>query len=141
MVSDGVTVCGRSSACERRIASSMLIRGSGGSSIGESRFVLVTYLGVGMSPPPELDMYWSSNGNVWLRGRCELALALVVAGRIGLAVKGGTNGLGAVPESGVKKGDVGLNGPGENEDGAVSVKALFKDVVLCEWYAALPKSR
>lgn len=57
----------------------------------------------------------------------------VVAGRIGLAVKGGTKGLGAVPESGVvKKGDVGLSGPGENDEGAVSVNALFNDVVLCE---------
>lgn len=44
------------------------------------------------------------------------------------------NGDGAVPESGVKKGEVGLRGPGEkDEDGAVSVNALFKEVVLCEW--------
>ena len=54
------------------------------------------------------------------------------------------NGEGAVPESGVKKGEVGLRGPGEKDDeGAVSVKALFKEVVLCEWKGPclLPKSR
>lgn len=67
-------------------------------------------------------------------------------GRVGRAVRcgAGTNGLGAVPESGVKNGDVGLSGPGENdEDGAVSVNALFNEVVLCEWKGpALPaKSR
>lgn len=55
-----------------------------------------------------------------------------MAGKIGRAVSGGTNGLGAVPESGVKKGEVGLNGPGENEEGAVSVKALCRELVLCE---------
>ena len=59
------------------------------------------------------------------------------AGNIGLAVNGGfgiwsTKGLGAVPESGVKKGDVGLSGPGENEEGAVSVNALCSEFVLCE---------
>ena len=85
-------------------------------------------------------MYWSRSGKVWLRGRC--ALPPVVAGKIGRAVSGGTKGPGAVPESGVKKGEVGLNGPGENDEGAVSVNALFKDVVLCEWNGPclLPKS-
>lgn len=107
--------------------------------MGESRHVVVAYLGVGMSPLPlALVMYWSRSGNVWLRGRCEFTPAFVpgfvVAGRIGLAVRGGTNGLGAVPESGVvKKGDVGLRGPGEKDEGAVSVNALFREVVLCEW--------
>ena len=62
-----------------------------------------------------------------------MVLVVGVAGKIGLAVKGGTKGLGAVPESGVKNGEVGLNGPGEKEDGAVSVNALFNEVALCEW--------
>ena len=109
----------------------MLRSGSGGSSIGESSIVEVTYFGVGTSADPTPFMYWSRSGKVWLRGRCELLA--VVAGRIGRAVSGGTNGLGAVPESGVKNGEVGLNGPGENEDGAVSVNALFSEFVLCEW--------
>lgn len=40
---------------------------------------------------------------------------------------------GATPESGVKKDDVvGLNGPGEKDEAAASVKALLSDVVLCE---------
>lgn len=43
------------------------------------------------------------------------------------------NGDGAVPESGVKKGDVGLNGPGENEDGAVSVNVVLSELVLADW--------
>ena len=43
------------------------------------------------------------------------------------------NGPGAVPESGVKKGEVGLSGPGEKDDGAVSVNALFNEFVLVEW--------
>lgn len=43
-----------------------------------------------------------------------------------------TNGLAAVPESGVKKGDVnGLRGVGEKE-GTVSVKAVFRDAWLSE---------
>lgn len=58
---------------------------------------------------------------------------VVVGGRIGRAVKGGcANSLGATPESGVKKGDVGLNGPGEKDEGAVSVNALFREFVLWE---------
>ena len=70
-------------------------------------------------------------------------MTLVVAGKIGLAVGGGTKGEGAVPESGVKKGEVGLSGPGENEDGAVSVNALLSELVLCEWNGPclLPNSR
>jgi hypothetical protein len=44
------------------------------------------------------------------------------------------NGEGAVPESGVKNGEVGLSGPGEKvEDGAVSVNAVLIDVELAEW--------
>jgi hypothetical protein len=47
------------------------------------------------------------------------------------------NGLAEVPESGVKNGEaVGLRGAGENDD-AVSVKALFKEVWLSEWKGAL----
>jgi hypothetical protein len=45
-------------------------------------------------------------------------------------------GLGPQAESGVKNGeesDVGLVGPAENDDGAVSVKTLDKDVLLSEW--------
>jgi hypothetical protein len=42
-------------------------------------------------------------------------------------------GLGPQAESGVKNGDVGLVGPAEKEDGAVSVKTLERDVLLCEW--------
>jgi hypothetical protein len=45
-------------------------------------------------------------------------------------------GLGPHAESGVKKGDesdVGLVGPAEKDDGAVSVKTLDNDVLLCEW--------
>lgn len=75
-------------------------------------------------------MYWSTTGNVWLRGRCEGSMG--VAGRIGRAVCG-TKGLGTVPESGVKKGEVGLSGPGEKEEGAVSVNALFNELWLWEW--------
>lgn len=43
--------------------------------------------------------------------------------------------LGPHAESGVKKGDesdVGLVGPAEKEEGAVSVKTLDNDVLLCE---------
>lgn len=73
-------------------------------------------------------MYWSRRGNVWLRGRCELAL-IVSVWRV--RAFWGTNGDGAVPDSGVKNGDVGLSGPGEkDDDGAVSVKALLSELVL-----------
>ena len=117
----------------------MLMSGSWASSIGESSIAEVTYLGVDTSV---VDMYWSRSGNVWLRGRCALFASVVAAGRIGRAVSGGTNGLGAVPESGVKKGEVGLSGPGENDEGAVSVNALLREFVLCEWNGPclLPKS-
>ena len=43
------------------------------------------------------------------------------------------NGLDPHAESGVKNGDVGLVGPAENDDGAVSVNTLERDVLLCEW--------
>lgn len=45
------------------------------------------------------------------------------------------NGLGPQAESGVKKGDeseFGLVGPAEKDDGAVSVKTLDNEVLLCE---------
>jgi len=89
--------------------------------------------GVAASVGIDAIMYWSSCGSVWLRGRCELPLP--VAGKIRRGVCGGiaVKGVAAVPESGVKNGDVGLSGPGEKEEGAVSVKALFRDVALCEW--------
>ena len=41
-------------------------------------------------------------------------------------------GLEPLAESGVKKGDVGLVGPAENDEGAVSVKTLESEVLLCE---------
>lgn len=115
----------------RAMASSRLISGSGGSSIGESSVdPLVVYLGVAASPG-ELE-YWSMRGKVWLRGRWELEFEGTAT--IGREWGVGIKGEGAVPESGVKNGDVpGLRGPGENEDGAVSVKALFSEVVLWLW--------
>jgi hypothetical protein len=45
------------------------------------------------------------------------------------------NGLGPHAESGVKNGEeseVGLVGPAEKDDGAVSVKTLESEVLLCE---------
>ena len=68
-----------------------------------------------------------------LRGRCELPAE--EAGKIGRAVNGGTNSLGATPESGVVKNEVeGLNALGENVDAAVeSENTLCKEVMLCEW--------
>lgn len=42
------------------------------------------------------------------------------------------NGLDPDAESGVKNGDVGLVGPAENDEGAVSVNTLESDVLLCE---------
>ena len=45
------------------------------------------------------------------------------------------NGFGPQAESGVKKGeesDVGLVGPAEKVDGALSVKTLDNEVLLCE---------
>ena len=51
---------------------------------------------------------------------------------MGRAVRG-PNGPGAVPESGVNNGDVVSLSCGENVDeDAVSVYALWRDVVLCE---------
>ena len=80
---------------------------------------------------------WSSKGKVWLRGRWLLVVG--VAGSSGRAVNGagGMNGLGAVPESGVKKGEVGDKGPGEKDEGACSANALLSDVPLCEWKGPL----
>jgi hypothetical protein len=64
-------------------------------------------------------------GNVWLRGLWKLLPG------------GGSRECceGSQPEllSGENvKGVVGLAGPPEKDEGAVSVKALFRDVVLCE---------
>lgn len=134
VISAGVTVCGRSSAGVE-LTASFKLSGSEASSIGESNIADVTYFGV--SGGAEVDPYWSRSGNVWLRGLCELFDG--VAGRIGRAVKGGTHGFGATPESGVKKGEViGLNGPGENDEGAVSVNAECKELVLSEWNGTCP---
>jgi len=56
--------------------------------------------------------------------------------RGGRAVDAGseTRRPGATPESGVNKlkGEAGLKGSCENKEGAVSVRALFSDVVLSE---------
>lgn len=123
IVSKGVTVGGRLSGSCILIASSRLCNGSDGSCIGESRLEWLLFLGVTASP--EVVMYaGSKRGKVWLRGRWELVFD--GATRMGRACGGGgANGEGAVPESGVKNGDVvGLRGPGENDDGAVSVNAL-----------------
>lgn len=130
IVSEGLTVCGirRSSLLMLVRVALMLPSGSGDSSIGESSITAGAYLGVGRSA---IDMYWSiSNGRVWLRGRGAFG-DIVVCGKW-RAVSGGRGmkGPGAVPESGVKKGEVGLSGMGEKEDGAVSVKALLRDVEL-----------
>jgi hypothetical protein len=83
----------------------------------------------------------SSKGKVWLRGRIDVVLMVVVVIQEegGRRVVGGREpespikGEGAVPESGVKNGEVGLSGPGENVDeGAVSVKAVLMEVELAE---------
>lgn len=114
------------------ITSSTLTIGLADSSIGESRAAVGAYFGVRTSPDVPASRYWSSNGKVWLRGRCELLL--MAGASIGRPMPGAANGAAATPDSGVKKGDVaGLIGPGEKEEGAVSVNALFSDVVLCEW--------
>jgi len=49
-------------------------------------------------------------------------------------------GFGPQAESGVKKGDdneVGLVGPAEKDDGAVSVNTLDNELLLCEWKGRL----
>lgn len=103
--------------------------------MGESSALLLMYFGVSASDDPGGDMYCStptSIGNVWLRGRWKLLLPGCPLAGCRLPMKG----LGPHAESGVKNGDeseVGLVGPAENEDGAVSVKTLDKDVLLCEW--------
>jgi hypothetical protein len=104
------------------------------SSIGESSAVTLMYLGVSASDDAGGDMYCSTPtnmGNVWLRGRWKLLLPGWPL-PCWLPMKG----LGPHAESGVKKGDdseVGLVGPAEKDDGAVSVKTLESDVLLCEW--------
>ena len=106
----------------------MPMNGSAISSIGVSSIADV-YLGIGSSIGPDVVMFGSSSGKVWLLGRCEFDDG--IAGAIILAVNGGfPNGPGATPESGVKMGEVVLLNVGENDDGAVSVNALLSDVVL-----------
>ena len=70
-------------------------------------------------------MYCSipSIGNVWLRGRWNPALEPISAAC-------DMKGLGPLVESGVKKGELGLVGPAENDEGAASVKALERDALL-----------
>lgn len=105
------------------------------SAMGESSVPLLTYFGVSASDDPGGDMYCStptSIGKVWLRGRWKLPLPGCPLPGWRLAM----NGFGPQAESGVKKGDesdVGLVGPAEKVDGAVSVKTLDKEVLLCEW--------
>lgn len=93
---------------------------------------LLVYLGVVDSPPLLGSPPRSRCGKVRLRGRWGLELA-GIAGRSARPGLLFTKGEGAVPESGdVKNGEVGLSGPGEKDDGAVSVNALFSEFVLCE---------
>ena len=95
------------------------------SSIGESSASELCF-GVAASVGIGAIMYWSSCGTVWLRGRCELPLP--VAGKIRRGVCGGmaTKGAAAVPESGVKNGEVGLRILGEKQavEVAMSVKTV-----------------
>jgi hypothetical protein len=116
--------------------------GSADSSMGESSTVLSPVIEQGVIDSPVVTMNASSRGKVWLRGRIEAVFMVVVVIQEegGRSVVDGRehgrpiNGEGAVPESGVKKGEVGLSGPGENvDDGAVSVKAVFMEVELAEW--------
>lgn len=115
------------------MASSMAASEPGSSVIGESRAPLLMNFGVSASDDPGGDMYCStptSIGKVWLLGLWKLPLpGCPVAGCLPMKE------LGPHAESGVKKGDeseVGLVGPAEKEDGAVSVKTLDNDVLLCE---------
>lgn len=109
----------------RPIVSFNELGGMGASSIGESRTSSSPYFEATASPEV---MYWSTCGNVWLRERCEFEL--LAFGCSGREANCGTNDEGAVPESGVKNGDVGLSGAGENDEGAVSVKALWREFAL-----------
>jgi hypothetical protein len=99
--------------------------------IGESSAVLLRYLGVRASDDAGGDIYCSiptSIGNVWLRGLWKLLLP-----GCPLACWLPIKGFGPHAESGVKKGDdndVGLVGPAENDEAAVSVKTLDKDAML-----------
>lgn len=123
-----VTIVGE--AC---IASSIAAMDGWSSSIGESSAVVLMYLGVSASDDAGGDMYCStptSIGNVWLRGRWKLLLP-----GWPLACWPPMKGLGPHAESGVKKGEeseVGLVGPAEKDEGAVSVNTLESDVLLCE---------
>lgn len=104
------------------------------SAIGESSALLLMYFGVRASEEPGGDIYCStptSIGKVWLRGLWEFALPGCPVASCRLPM----NGLGPHAESGVKKGDeseFGLVGPAENDDGAVSVNTLDKELLLCE---------
>lgn len=115
------------------MASSIAARDPGISVMGESRAPLLMNFGVSASEEPGGDMYCStptSIGNVWLRGRWKLLLP-----GCPVAACRPMKGLGPHAESGVKKGEeseVGLVGPAEKEDGAVSVNTLDNDVLLCE---------
>lgn len=119
---------------DRDMVSSMTGRPPGISAMGESSVLLLMYFGVRASVEPGGDMYCStptSMGKVWLRGLWKLALP-------GWPLAGWrfpTKGFGPHAESGVKKGDeseVGLVGPAEKDEGALSVKTLDKEVLLCE---------
>lgn len=73
-------------------------------------------------------------GRVWLLGFAEAAFVLELAvgafdGTVCICRNVGcwTNEFADIAETGVKKGDVGLRGVGEKEDGA-SVKAVLRDV-------------
>ena len=64
IVSEGVTVLGRSSGRLPCTASSMLMSGSGGSSIGESSMVELMYFGVGASAAEVINWSTCNVGNV-----------------------------------------------------------------------------
>lgn len=119
---------------ETCIVSSIAAMEGCSSSIGESSAVALIYLGVRASDDAGGDMYCStpiSMGNVWLRGRWKFPLPGWPR-----ACWFPINGFDPQAESGVKKGDeseVGLVGPAENDEGAVSVNTLESDVLLCEW--------
>lgn len=120
---------------DKDMASSIAGKDPGNSVMGESSVPLLIYFGVRASDDPGGDMYCStptSIGKVWLRGRWKLLLPGCPLAGCRLAM----NGLGPHAESGVKNGednDVGLVGPAEKDDGAVSVKTLDNEVLLCEW--------
>ena len=68
-------------------------------------------------------------GNVWLRGRCELLLPDGTRAWVSWD-DWERNWFDANMESGVKNGEVGLVGPAENDEGAVSVNTLESELVL-----------